>query len=245
MQPFRVIGIIGARSGSKGIPHKNIKPLMGKPLMSWIIDAAKKTTLIERVFVSTDSEEYAEIAKQYGAETPFLRPEAIANDSSTDIEYIQHTLEWLQKHQGYVPDIVLRLLPTTPLQRTEDIEACIRLLLEDPDAESAMIMTEVSQTPYKMFKPSIENPDYLVPFIDSDKKQDNSPQPRQKYPKVFIRGNMIASRYTTIQKGTLLGEKIRFHVVSRLDSIDIDHEHDFLVAEAILQNRINTNKSKH
>ena len=149
---MKIIVIIGARSGSKGVKNKNIRDMAGKPLIAWIIGAAKKSKLVDRVIVSTDSTQYARVARKYGAEVPFLRPKSISKDSSTDLEYINHALAWLLDKENYVPDIVIRLVPTAPLQRTRDIDCCIKTLLKDKKSQSCMAVAEASQHPNKALK---------------------------------------------------------------------------------------------
>lgn len=235
--PPKVLAVIGARSGSKGIPDKNIKPLLGKPLMSWIIEAATRARLVSRVVLSTDSAAYAEVGRQCGAEAPFLRPAELAQDLSTDYDYVRHALEWLAAHEHYHPDIVVRLFPTTPLTRPEAIDATIGALIDDPQADSAVLLAESVQTPYKMYVPGPDQR-YLVPLLPQPDRAAVAPVPRQLLPKTYVRGNMIASRYSTVMtKASLFGDKVRYHVVLQLDAIDIDHEYDFLVAEAILKQR--------
>src|SRR5215470_7905450 len=120
-----VVAFIGARGGSKGLGGKNIRPLAGKPLLAWSVERAKRSKYVSRVIVSTDSEEYAAVARQYGAETPFLRPKELATDSSLEFEYIKHAVEWLEKNEGQRPRIGARLLNTIPLQMTEDLDGAI------------------------------------------------------------------------------------------------------------------------
>jgi len=232
---IKTIAIIGARSGSKGIKDKNIRPLLGKPLMTWIIEAAKKAKLVNRVLVSTDSSKYAEIAKKYGAEVPFLRPKEIAQDFSTDLEYVKHALDWLKKNEGCIPDIVLRLVPTAPLQLPEDIDACIKILLEDSETDSAMVVTEAKQHPQKAFKISKDGK-YLLPFIE---EKNVSPKPRQALEKAYFRANVIATRYKVIQKmNSLLGKKIGYYIIPQERAVDIDSENDFKLAEILLKERL-------
>src|SRR3989338_4410770 len=113
MSSPKILGVVGARSGSKSIPHKNIKPLLGKPLMGWIIEAAKKSRLITRLVLSTDSEDYAKIGREYGAETPFLRPPEFSHDTASDIDYLTHAVGWLGANENWKPDIILRLPANT------------------------------------------------------------------------------------------------------------------------------------
>lgn len=237
MNPPEVLAVIGARSGSKGVPNKNIKPLYGKPLMAWIIEAAKQAGKVTRVIVSTDSQAYADVARACGAETPFLRPSELADDLSTDYDYVRHALEWLETNEGYRPEYVARLFPTTPLTRPEAIDATIQLLIDDPEATSAKLMTESAQTPYKMYVPG-PDPRYLSPLLPQPDQAGVAPVPRQLLPKTYVRGNMIVSRRATVMDNkSLFGEKMRFHVVPRLEAVDIDHEIDFLLAETLLAQR--------
>src|SRR3989338_8656060 len=106
---LRILGIVGARSGSKNISNKNIKLLAGKPLMAWIIEAAKKSRYINRLILSTDSPEYAEVGKKYGAEVPFLRPAELAQDSVPDFDFLYHAATWMRDNAGFQADIILRL----------------------------------------------------------------------------------------------------------------------------------------
>ena len=114
---MQVLAIIPARSGSKGVPNKNIRVVAGKPLLCWAIEIAKATPEIDRVIVSTDDASYAEIARKCGGETPFLRPKALAGDLSTDLEVFLHALNWLRIKENYNPDIVVNLRPTAPTTR--------------------------------------------------------------------------------------------------------------------------------
>jgi len=230
---IKTIGIIGARSGSKGVKDKNIRPLLGKPLMCWVIEAAQKAKLVDRVLVSTDSQKYAEIAQKCGAEVPFLRPKEIAGDTSTDFEYIQHALDWFSKKENYIPDIVLRLVPTAPLQQSQDIDSCVEVLLSDPAAHSAMVVAEAYQHPNKAFKITPDGK-YLIPFIET--KKDASPLARQSYEKAYFRANVIATRYEVIKKmNSLVGTRIRYYIIPRERAIDIDSELDFKIAEILLK----------
>jgi N-acylneuraminate cytidylyltransferase len=241
-QPLKILGLIGARSGSKGIPHKNIKPLLGKPLMGWIIEAAKKSKYINRIVISTDSGEYAEIAKQHGAEAPFIRPAELSEDHVPDFPWIHHAATWLHEKEGWQPDIVVRLPPTSPIVRTEDIDACIELLINDPDADAAYTIIEPAKHPYKMWRISASG-EHIEPFlpetITNDKEIYN--KPRQSYPKAFYYIDASAIRFSTItEKKSLSGNSVRFRIID--EAIDIDTIEDFEKAEAILKKRLEQNE---
>ena len=125
----KILCLIPARCGSRGVPGKNIKLLGDKPLMAWSIDQAKRSKYNMRIIVSTDSEEYQKIAQKWGAETPFLRPKKISGDLSIDYDFIVHALNWLNKNENYVPDIILHLRPTQPNRKVEDIDKCINIFI--------------------------------------------------------------------------------------------------------------------
>lgn len=233
---LKILGVIGARSGSKGIPDKNIKMLSGKPLMGWIIEAAKKSQYINRLIVSTDSSKYAEIARSLGAETPFLRPPEISGDKATDFQYIEQALQWFLKNENYVPDMVVRMMPTVPLQRTEDIDACIGNLIDDAEAHASVVVAEASQHPHKAMKLMNEGGrDYIVSYITS-KARDAEPAFRQGYDKAYFRANVIATRSKVVREmKSLVGEKIRAHIIPRERAVDIDAPVDFFIAEKLIE----------
>jgi CMP-N,N'-diacetyllegionaminic acid synthase len=234
----RILGIIGARSGSKSIPDKNIKSLLGKPLMAWIIEAAKKSKHINRLILSTDSEKYIKIGEQYGVEAPFLRPDKYSTDTASDVDYLTHAVKWIEKNQNWKPDIILRLPPTSPLCETESIDACIELLLKDPGATSARTITTAPKHPYKLWK---VNGDTLQPYIAKEQSgfREPSSMARQFYNvDVYAHVDVIAVRYNTLMKdGLLTGEKTRYHKIDKKFAVDIDNENDFLLAEILLKKR--------
>lgn len=233
---LKILGIIGARSGSKSIPDKNIKLLSGQPLMSWIVSAARSSKYINRLIVSTDSEKYAAIGRKFGAETPFLRPAEIAGDKATDFQYVSHALDWLKENENYVPDIVVRLMPTVPLQKSEDIDACVENLIADPSAHSSVVVAEAGQHPHKAMKIVVDaGKDYLVGYFTGHPK-DVEPTFRQGYEKAYFRANVVASRVWVVNNlKSLVGEKARCHVISQERAIDIDSPVDFFLAEKLME----------
>ena len=234
---MNILGIVGARSGSKSIPNKNIRPLLGKPLMAWIIEAAKRSHHITRLILSTDSPEYAEIGKKYGAEVPFLRPAELASDSASDIDFLTHAVQWLEDNEQWKSDIILRLPPTTPLCTPESIDSCVELLLNNTDATSSRTIAPAPKHPYKLWKTEGET---LVPFIPKEMTGFDEPSnmPRQAFPPAFAHIDVIAVRYDTLMKEKLLtGKKVRYHKLAKADAIDIDTETDFLLAEIFLKKR--------
>ena len=241
MKKIEILGIIPARGGSKGVPGKNIRDLAGKPLIVWTIEAAKESKLLTRVIVSTDSKEIGEIAKAYGAEVPFLRPAEISGDLATDVEFLNHALNFLKEKENYEPDIILRLPPTSPLRTAAHIDQGIQKLLDNPDADSCRPITESPKHPYKMWK-AIEGSATMEPFLPKTITKMDEPYnlPRQMLPKVYVHtGAMDVMRITTIRdlKSTS-GSKVAYFFMKPEDSINIDSALDFEVAEILMRKRL-------
>lgn len=229
---LKILGVIGARSGSKGVPHKNIRPIAGKPLLAWIIGTAKSSRYINRIIVCTDSEGYAKIARAEGAEVPYIQPADVSQDHSTDYEYVRYAVDWLEKNEGYKPDVVVRLMPTVPLQMSEDVDACIEELLKDDKAHSAMVVAEARQIPSKAMKVGPEG--YLVSYTTGSAK-GAEPTKREIFEKAYFRANVVVTRPSVMRAtSSLSGERVRYHVIPQERAIDIDSEIDFHIAEKLL-----------
>ena len=233
MTNIKILTIIPARSGSKGISHKNIKIFKGKPLIAWSIEQVFMSSYKDkmRVIVSTDSAEYAKIANIYGAETPFLRPPELSQDLSTDYECIRHALEYLKNEEDYIPDIVLQLRPTQPCRKIEDINKCLDLFINNMDKyDSLRTVVEFEKSPYKMY--SIEN-DILIPMykeINGIKEPYN--QCRQALPKTYLHNGYIdIFKASIVNEGTISGERIYPYIMDKSDTIDIDTMDDWFKAD--------------
>ncbi|MBI2055590.1 MAG: acylneuraminate cytidylyltransferase family protein, partial [Candidatus Sungbacteria bacterium] len=124
---MKILGIIPARGGSKSIPRKNIKELGGKPLIAWTIEAAKKSGVFDRIILTTDDSEIAEVGREWGVEVPFMRPNELAEDHTPTLPVIQHTLAWLEDNESYEPDAVMILQPTTPFRQPHHIQEAVQL----------------------------------------------------------------------------------------------------------------------
>lgn len=232
---FKVLAVVPARGGSKGVPQKNIKPLFGKPLIAWSIEAGKKSKFIDRVIVSTDRDKIAETAKAYGAEVPFLRPKELAEDLTPDPPVFEHALYFLKEKENYVPDIIVHLRPTGPLRTSDEIDSAIELLALHPEADSVRSVEEPPKPPYKMWRPE---GDYLRPFIEIPGTKDTYNAPRQSLPKVFQTTADIGVLWlrTILEKKSVVGERVLpFHL--KRPTVDIDNAFDFEIAELILRNR--------
>lgn len=237
-QQLKVLGVVGARSGSKSIPNKNIKPLLGKPLMAWIIEAAKASKYVTRLILSTDSPEYAEVGKKYGAEVPFLRPAELATDSVPDFDFLYHAATWMRDNADFQPDVILRLPPTSPLCKTEHVDACVELLMKHSGADSSRTVVPTSKHPYKLWR---ANGPYIEPFLPESFTglKDAHNLPRQSFPKAYSHVDVIALRWNTlVNNKAMAGEKVLFYEINKNDAADIDTELDFLIAEELLKKRL-------
>jgi CMP-N,N'-diacetyllegionaminic acid synthase len=225
----KILCIIPARSGSKGLPGKNIMNIKGKPMLSWSIYQAQQSKYNNkmRIIVSTDSEKYSKIAREYGAETPFIRPFEISHDLSTDYECIRHTVEYLKINDNYYPDIILHLRPTQPCRAIEDIDKCIEIFINNFDKyDSLRSVIPVEKSPYKMYR--IVDNEYLKPLFNSvDNIIEPYNQARQILPQTYLHNGYIDIIKTEIlDTNTISGKRIYPYIMRPKDNIDIDTEKD-------------------
>lgn len=228
---MEILAIIPARSGSKSIPHKNIRPINGKPMLAYSIEHALASRWITRVIVSTDSEEYAEIAKQYGAEVPFLRPAEYAKDDSLDIEVFLHALTELKKQEGYNPEIVVQLRPTYPIRKIEDIDAMIQLMISNELCDSVRSIAKAKEIPYKMWKKTDDG--RILPLISEIPECYN--MPRQQLPEVYYQNACIDIIRTRVilEQHSMSGTVILGYEMEQ--NYDIDTEEEWMKAEQELK----------
>ena len=146
-----IVGIIPARGGSKGVPKKNIRTLGGYPMIAYSVIVGQLAKNINRCIISTDSQEIADISKKFGADVPFLRPTEYASDTSKDIEFFKHAMNWFQENEGYIPEYWVQLRPTTPLREPEIIQKAINTITNHPEATSLVAIHEFHENPGKMF----------------------------------------------------------------------------------------------
>lgn len=238
---LQVLAVIPARGGSKGVPRKNIRPLAGRPLIAWMIDAAKGSRYVTRVVVSTDDDEIASVAREEGAEVPFLRPKEIAEDMSTDVEFLTHTLDMLRETEGYTPDIVLRLPPTSPLATSDHIDMGIETLLADESLDAVRPIIEAPKHPYKFWKIS-EDRKTLQPFLSKEFTGFDEPHnlPRQLFPKVHMHtGAMDVMRpRTVLELKSTSGNRLGYFHMEPEASVNIDSLLDFEIAEQLMKKRL-------
>lgn len=235
----KIVCIIPARGGSKGLPGKNIKKLLDKPLIAYTIEQAMAASYIDRIIVSTDAPAIASVAKRFGAEIPFLRPRALGRDNSSTIDVLLHALNWLTVHEKASYDIIVLLHVTTPLRSVQDIDRCIELLVKK-NAESIFTVTEAHRNPY--FN--------MVEIDDSERiklvKKGNFVT-RQSAPPVYDMNSSIYVWWTEIlkKKKKVILDKSNIHVMPKERSVDIDDLLDFKFVEAILKDNRKNNDKKY
>lgn len=224
----KFLGLIPARGGSKNIPLKNIKLLLGKPLIAYTIEEALKSKYLERVIVSTDDTQIAQVAEEYGAEIPFIRPKELATDTSPTLPVIQHALLSLEP-QGYRPNFVVLLQPTSPLREVKHIDEAIKKILVT-NADSVITLTESEIHPYWLRKLA---GDRVTPFIEIDEE----PLRRQDLPPIYkLNGAVVVSKREVILSGKSWPQQdVRAIIMEAIDSIDIDTPLDFYIAEKLME----------
>ena len=222
-----VIAIIPARSQSKSVPNKNIIPLNGMPLIAYTIKAAILSKQIKRVIVSTDSKEYADIAKEYGAEVPFLRPPEYSKDDSNDIEFLKHLLDWFDSKNEKKPDILVHLRPTSPLRDPIVMDNAISLFLNNKYT-SLRSCHEMTQSSYKTFE--IENKLLKCLCNKNDYDIEKTNKHRQSYTPTYDANGYIDILRTNLilEKGIMHGDKVHGFITEQIFEIDNNNDLEFL-----------------
>ena len=223
-----VIALIPARSGSKGVTHKNIRDLGGYPLIQWSIEACKKSNSINRTIISTDSEEYAKIAKDMGAEVPFLRPAEISTDSSTDYDFVKHALDWFAEHGGE-PEYIVHIRPTTPFREPELIDQAVEKFATSSQATALRSVHPMSESAYKTFE--VAPGGQLKRVASESTDLDGANNARQQFPITYIANGYVDVLSTAFIRKTALihGD----HVLPFITPVanEVDTEDDFALLE--------------
>ena len=237
---MNILAVIQARGGSKSVPGKNIRELGGKPLIAWTILAAKASKKVTRVVVNTDDPEIAAVAKQFGAEVPFLRPAEFATDKAPSLPMYEHALAWFAEHENYRPDAIGQLKPTNPLRTAGHIDAAIDLFLAAPPCDSVISVSPVHDHPYKIWKVGADG--FMEPFLPESFTgiKDAPRMRRQDLPPAFRHNgavNVIVP-ITILEQHSMNGRRVKAYVMAGADdSLNIDTIRDFAVAEFILRDR--------
>ncbi len=232
----QVLTLIPARGGSKSIPRKNIRPFAGHPLIAYSIAAGLCAETVTRVIVSTDDDEIASVARRYGAETPFLRPDEYSQDNTPDLPVFQHALNWLEEHDGYRPEIVVHLRPTSPFRRVSHIDEAVYRLMARPEADAVRTVCVPFQNPFKMWR--IEPDGFMRPLgVELGISHEPYNQPRQMLPEVYWQTGYVDVAWsdTILVKDSMTGERILPLIIDPSQWIDIDSADDWRRAERLLE----------
>ena len=230
---MKFLAIIPARGGSKGVPRKNIRKLGDKPLVCHTIQTAQGSQFLDRIIVSTDDEEIAKIALQCGAEVPYIRPEELARDETATEPVLQHAVDYLNQNEGYVPDYVVLLQPTSPFLDSTTIDNGIGVI-QNEEADSLLSVVEDRHFYWKL-----ENEKIIPEYAVRKRRQDLTTKYREN-------GALyITKREILMKKNNRLGGKISYVLMEEIDSIEIDTMFDFWLAEQILAfKRVKRNQVK-
>lgn len=227
----RIDVIIPARSGSVSCKNKNIRLLGGIPLMAHSINVAKKINIVSDILVSTDSLEYAEIGRKYGAEIPFIRPMRISGEKATDLDFFKHAIFMIYSIKGILPEYIIHLRPTTPIRDKNVVQNAVDRIICDCKATSLRSAHKCDKSPYKMLLKNNEG--YYVALFDN-MTPDDANKPRQEFPEAFIPNgyvDVVKTAYV-ISMDRLHGDNVIAFETEK--TIDVDTENDFLFAEKIL-----------
>ena len=230
----QVLALIPARGASKSIPRKNLLCVAGRPLLAYSIEQARASERIHRVIVSTDDEEIARVAQEWGAEVPFVRPSEYATDLTPDIDVFRHALDWLERHAGYEPDLVVHLRPPGPVRRVAVIDAAIDLLAAHPEADAVRSVSVARQTPFKMWRVTATG--YLEPVVRLPGVADSQSLPRQGLPLVYWQNGYVdVLRPRAVrEKGSMWGDCALPFVIDE-PLYELDYPEDIPAVEAALE----------
>jgi len=228
----KILAMIPARGGSKRLPRKNIRELHGRPLIAWTIEEAKKSRYIDRIIVSTDNKEIAEVSKRFGVEVPFLRPKELAQDETKTIDVVRHTIEWAEKESGEVYGLLITLQPTSPLRSSEDIDNAVELLFKK-NAKAIVSVCEAENHPY--WSNVLPKDGCMDGFV----KPENESKNHQDFPAFYRLNGVFRLAYIDYFKkeGAFFGRDTYAYIMPRERSVDINDEMDFDFAEFLMKNK--------
>lgn len=226
----RVLGLINARGGSKGIPRKNVRSLNGKPLIAYAIESGLGARLIDRVVVSTDDQEIAEVAMSFGADIPFMRPSELASDNALQIDAVRHAIEQLAR-AGETYDVVVILQPTCPLRNAVDVDGAISMMAESGADTVISVMEVTGQHPLTMY--TRESDGRLFSLLESNR----AGVLRQEFRPIWWRNGAIYAIRTSVvmTDRSLYGQRVVGYPMPAERSVNIDEPLDWIIAEAMLK----------
>ena len=230
-----VLALIPARGGSKGIPRKNLRKLAGLSLVEHSIRHALESKSVDRVMVSTDDPEIANVALKAGAEVPLLRPAELAGDEVLDLPVFVHALQHLECAENYKPELVVHLRPTAPFRKPEWIDQCVELLRTDRNASSVRSVSLVQQHPYRVFRIN-EGSGFLDPIMRNEHEFPYLLR-RQDLPEMYLYNCVIdvTRRSTILGNRSMTGDAIKPFIMHPSEVVDIDTPRDLMVAEFLME----------
>lgn len=240
----KILGIIPARGGSKSIPRKNIKLFLGRPLISWVIETLKQSGVCDRVIVSTDDQEIADVSKQYGAEVPFMRPAEFAEDTTPTLPVLQHAVQWLKENEGYDPDYVVLLEPTSAGKRPFHIKGVVDLLVST-GADAAFSVAEVPGVLSPYWQLNLDSERRVLLFTGGSMKKVI--RRRQDLPKTYYRNSSIYAfrpHLLFTDDPSFYGDDVRAYITDSKYALDIDTPEDWVVAEREFKKILNEEKTQ-
>lgn len=229
----KILAIITARGGSKGLPKKNIKLLQDKPLIAWTLEQAQNCKYVDEVFVSTDCPEIAKVCEDFGVKIPFLRPDELASDAASSMDVVEHVINSLEKDNKFF-DYILLLEPTSPLRKKDDIANAIEKLFNNPDADGIISLGEVHME-HPMIVKKVTDEEKIVPYIEEIKKITQ----RQQADKAYFPYGVVYMVKTKIfkEKKMFYTDNVIPYFIERWQNYEIDDIYDFLCIEAILKEK--------
>ena len=235
---MKILCVICARSGSKGIKNKNILKINGTPLINYTILFAKRLKFVDKIIVSTDSRKYQNIINSLGSFSPFLRPKKISKDLSLDIDFIKHAIRWLKKNENFNSDFIVHLRPTSPLRKLKDVENAIKKMANNNNIDSVRSITKLDEPITKIWYKNLKG--ILTPVnVNKSKFKEPFNAPRQSLTTIYSQNALFdIYRNEIIEKQNLLSGKKIFGYLTR-DNLDIDNMNDFKVCK----NKIKSIKS--
>lgn len=240
---MHVVAVIPAKGTSERLPRKNISPMLGKPLLVWAIEAAKSSAHIDRVIVSTDDEEVARIAREYGAEVPFIEPADISSGGGSVEKVLRHATQWLQEHEGYTVDALLLLLPTNPLRLPEHLDAMVAQFQKTgADCVASVCVATATHNPNWMF---MRGADGTI-ITCTGGRLKNMPARSQDLPTCYIRNDIgFVLRPSNLQgdPSVLWGDKVDLYVMDEIFDTDINTQEDWNITEDKLRRLLANNTS--
>lgn len=232
---MNILGLVPARGGSKGIHHKNIVPCGGRPLLAWTAEAAQGSELLDRTILSSDDPDIMDVAREWNIEVPFRRPEELAQDDIPALPVITHAVEWMEQVESFRADVIVLLQPTSPLRLSQHIDEAVQVLLDSPEADSVVSVTDVPHQ-YAPDSVMVAEGDQVVPWLPHNEGRNLRQHKRE-----FLARNgpaIYAFRWECLsQKGRIYGDGVLGYRMSTEESIDVDTPLDLKICDMLLRER--------